>query len=313
MYRIKTFIAAILLLGLTASCNIPRDVNISTETVSVPLPPTATVESEPPTPRPVLSAETLRSADYALPVYEKHVTLVDGTFQGDEEPDKLRVTLLPQIAWGDLDGDGLEDAVVLLAENNGGSGVFVSLLVMVNNGGQPRQSAAVLVDDRPRIDSLEINNGSIIMQGVIHAADDVMAIPTLAVTEIYRYSAGSGDLDLVNFASGKIDGMKHIIRMERPVDGQEIGGTLRIVGDMPVGPFENNLRFRVYGLNGDVLIEEPFGVESEDMGMPASFDKEVNLAAIPPDSTIRIELAELSMKDGSLMSMASVRGLKVDQ
>jgi len=218
------------------------------------------------------------------------------------------VVMLPQIARGDLDGDGLEDAAVLIGENGGGSGTFVSLFAILNANGEAVQVAEVLIDDRPRIHGLTIQNGEITVDAFIHASDDVMVDPTLAVLETYRYD-GMG-LTLVQFDSGVRGGARRSIRIEAPVSGSEAGGSVNLRGSMPVGPFENTLRLRIYDSRGTILYEGPFQVQSADIGAPAEFDQAVDLKMAPAGSRVRIELAELSMKDGSLMAMDSVEVLR---
>ncbi|HSQ17718.1 MAG TPA: hypothetical protein VLM83_08480, partial [Anaerolineales bacterium] len=122
--------------GLLAACA-PRAGDVAT-----PNPPTATESAAtavlptpvPPTPvpptltpPPALSAEQLKNATYFAPNYGRQVTLRDGSF---EEVGVLWVSLLTYIAFGDLNGDELPDAAVFLAENGGGTGVFVSLVVV---------------------------------------------------------------------------------------------------------------------------------------------------------------------------------------
>ena len=74
---------------------------------------------------------------------------------------------------------------------------------------------------------------------------------------------------------------------------------------MPVAPFENNLVIRIVDLDGNVLQVAPFNVQSADMGMPGTFDNRVDLSAIPA-GWVRLELCEISMKDGSTIAMAAV-------
>jgi hypothetical protein len=158
---------------------------------SPPVPPTttpaATKTAHTATPVLVqLTTTQLKNTEYKLPQYHKTVKLVDGHFTSDSGADMLDVSLLDPVAFGDLNGDGLPDAAVLLAENGGGTGVFVSLVVMLNQDGQPVQGDAELVDDRPLIHSLTIQDGQIILKATIHAASDPMCCPSLAVTKTYK-------------------------------------------------------------------------------------------------------------------------------
>ncbi len=87
-------------------------------------------------------------------------------------PNYMSVNLASQMAFGDLNGDGAGDAAVLLAENYGGSGVFVSVIAMLNQNGQPVQAASELIDDRPIINGLSIQNGQIFLDATVHGPND---------------------------------------------------------------------------------------------------------------------------------------------
>ena len=89
----------------------------------------------------------------------------------------LWVNLLTYIAFGDLNGDGLPDAAVFLAENGGGTGVFVSLVVVINQAGQPVQAGSVFIDDRPIIAGVEIVDGKIGVTATIHGNQRPRLLP----------------------------------------------------------------------------------------------------------------------------------------
>jgi hypothetical protein len=98
--------------------------------------------------------------------------------------------LLPQAAFGDINGDGIEDAALLLSENMGGSGTFVSLTVMVSTTGGYTQSLPVQVDDRPLINSLTIEDEQVVLNATIHSAGDTMTNPSMQAVETFRYIKG---------------------------------------------------------------------------------------------------------------------------
>jgi hypothetical protein len=246
----------------------------------------------------------LRNETYTLPQYGRRVTLQNGTYQGKEGVVRLNAAMLPQIALGDLNGDGVEDAAVLIGENGGGSGVFVSLFAVLNWNGQAVQAGSVFIDDRPRINSLRIQEGLIVLDATIHNAEDIMVNPTLAVVETFRYE--SSGLIFTGYSSGVKGGTQHSIQIEEPVFAAQVNDSIRLKGNMPVAPFENNLRLRVYDLVGTLFYEGPFEVKAEDVGAPAVFDNLVDLSMAPPGWDARIELAELSMKDGAMITMSSV-------
>ena len=63
--------------------------------------------------------------------------------------------------YGDLDGDGVEDAAVFLVENNGGTGNFIYVAAQLNQNGLPVDAGAVWIEDRIQIKAAAIENGQI--------------------------------------------------------------------------------------------------------------------------------------------------------
>ncbi len=99
-------------------------------------------------------------------VYEQPVRLWAGRYEGEPfEPggaSRPTLTMLTEpLERSDLDGDGSEEAIVLLVESSGGSGSFVYLAVVGLVEGDPRNLATALVGDRVRIVSLEADGALI--------------------------------------------------------------------------------------------------------------------------------------------------------
>jgi len=157
--------------------------------------PTSTGTSAPPgTGGDPLSLDQLKNASYDG-IYDQPVTLVDGYYEGEPfvEGGASRPTVTfggDLVAYGDLNGDGVEDAAVLLAESSGGSGTFTYLAAVVNQDGQPVNAGTVLVGDRTQIKSLAIQNGQIVMEIVTQGPDDAMCCPTLKVRKTYSLQDG---------------------------------------------------------------------------------------------------------------------------
>jgi hypothetical protein len=100
------------------------------------------------------------------------------------------IGLVDLFAFGDLNGDGLEDAVTFLASNFGGSGIFVSLEILLNNNGSPSHVASYLIGDRVGIDSVNIVGGLIELHIITQGPDDSMCCPTLHVSKQLRLQNG---------------------------------------------------------------------------------------------------------------------------
>ncbi len=284
----------IILLFLVAAC-VPSSQNNE----EIPA-PTATQVAALPTAEPGLTLQQLQNMSYLSPNFGTPVQLKEGVYNEDS----MAVSLLPQIAIGDLNGDQINDAAVLLAENGGGTGTFVSLVVIVSQDGEFRQVGSAMIDDRPVIESLKIDDGDILLNAVVHGINDAMVSPTLGVKQTYKLLENY--LFMVKQSSTPQGGTERSIIIDSPLDGSKVSGSVQLKGSMPIAPFENNLRFRVLDLAGTPLLTDGFMVTSADVGMPAVFDNQITLPTLPSGAWVRLELAELSMADGSMMDMNSV-------
>jgi heat shock protein HslJ len=138
---------------------------------------------------PGLTEDTLKNAEYGG-IYEEAVQLIDGRYEGEPFVEggasRPTVTFIDPYAFGDLDGDGVEDAAVLLAENSGGSGTFIYLAAVLNRNGNPQNTATQLLGDRVQVNSLSIEDGEIIVDVITHGPDDPMCCPTQQVVQTYE-------------------------------------------------------------------------------------------------------------------------------
>jgi LysM repeat protein len=142
-----------------------------------------------------LSVDALRNATYQG-IYAQPVTLTDGKYEGKpfQEGGASRPTVVLAdsfAAFGDLDGNGIADAAVLLVENSGGSGSFLYLAAVIDENGRPVNVATTLLGDRVQPASLSIQGGEIVFQGATHAPGDPMCCPSLKTTMTYRLEAGA--------------------------------------------------------------------------------------------------------------------------
>jgi heat shock protein HslJ len=136
-----------------------------------------------------LTVEALQNAEYQG-IYEGQVVqLTDGRYEGEPFVEggasRPTVTFIEPYAFGDLDEDGEDDAVVLLVESSGGSGSFVYLAVLVNECGSPVNVATHFLSDRARVQALAIADGIITVDMLAHGPDDPMCCPSQRVIETY--------------------------------------------------------------------------------------------------------------------------------
>jgi hypothetical protein len=88
-------------------------------------------------------------------------------------------TYLLDYAFGDINGDGLGDAVAVIALNTGGSGDFTYLTALINHQGKATCVAWETLGDRSRCNKLKIVNEKIICDMMMHAPSDPACNPTL--------------------------------------------------------------------------------------------------------------------------------------
>ncbi|MDH3905350.1 MAG: hypothetical protein OEV16_06860 [Gammaproteobacteria bacterium] len=141
-----------------------------------------------------LTAERLQNVSYTG-ILESPVTLTDGRFEGapftSDSASRPVVTLVPDsMANGDLSGDGTDEAVVVLAHNSGGSGVFLYLAIMQDDRGNPYNMATISLGDRVKVSTIDINDGRIIAELVEHGANDPMCCPTRQVRREWSFRDG---------------------------------------------------------------------------------------------------------------------------
>jgi hypothetical protein len=115
------------------------------------------------TPAPSIAA-ALADADYAIEVTANgKAPLKHGAYE-EVIPDssaKTVVRLGTQTAFGDLDGNGSEDAAAVLQTSSGGSGDSTYLAAVLNDAGVAKPVASIFLGDRIVVKSLSIAGGKI--------------------------------------------------------------------------------------------------------------------------------------------------------
>lgn len=96
------------------------------------------------------------------------------------------------------------------------------------------------------------------------------------------------------------------IRIEEPQEGAQITSPVTVRGRVSMVASESTLVVYVYGAGGLLLAEAPVVVDAE-VGQPGTFETQIAFA-MPPGGSGRVEVLELSTRDGSVMlrSVANV-------
>jgi heat shock protein HslJ len=137
---------------------------------------------KPETKGPAPTSDEAREAEYSG-IYDSPVRLAGGVYEGEpfagESAARPTLRLLGDLrVKGDLDGDGIDESAVLLAENSGGSGTFIYVAVLERRGGTVRNTGTALLGDRVQVRSLSITDGAIRMEVIQHGSGDALCCPT---------------------------------------------------------------------------------------------------------------------------------------
>lgn len=285
--------------------------------VASPSPTAESVEATVPAPTdaPVtspsaLTLEQINNVQYPVLIREDGlvVQLTGGSFQQGTDAtdmDFAYVQVTQFVAFGDLTGDGAGDVAVIFLENYGGTGQFGVLAIYANVAGEPVFLDSVLIDDRPMINSISIENGEVFIDAVVHGFEDGGCCPTLPSTR--RYALVKNKLRLMNYTTDTPGGDRRSIDIALPADGIEVSASVQVTGTVSIAPFENNLSYFVYDEDGNQFSAGPIMVMAPDFGAPGTFDETFTLAGIPAGTVIYLEIHDQNAADGSLFALDVVK------
>ena len=236
------------------------------------------------------------------------ISFKDGKYEQGTDPSQtgyVSISIGDQIVFGDLNGDGLADAVVSLAENYGGTGVFVSILVILNNSGQPGRVATASIEDRALVNELKIENGEILVDVTVHGPNDPLCCPSQPSTRIYRLI--ENNLVLSRLSTNTPDGSERVIQINSPANGAELSGPFVIMGTVSISPFENNLVYRIFKPGASEPIDQAgFIISADGLGGPGSFELTLDMRQKGFMGPLRIEILDTSPADGSTLALATL-------
>jgi heat shock protein HslJ len=170
------------------ACAMPALAPASAKTAEV-----ASTRALPPT------VEELKNATYAgLGERVGAVTLANGRWTG--APPVLGAASRPSVelvedfrVLGDLDGDGLEEAVVALTYSSGGTAVVSFLAVVARTDGTLRNVATTMLGDRVQVRSARVDDGRLLVSAVRAGENDAACCPGDLVE--WQWTLGEGRLN----------------------------------------------------------------------------------------------------------------------
>ena len=138
----------------------------------------------------ILTLERLRNAAYPLP--EANGSLIqftDGKFRGPVvlgSLEEIRFIILDRVGRGDLDGDGVEDAALLMVKDPTGDKPEYTLWAVINQGGAPDPRGVVLLGEKVQVGGMTIEALKIYVEVVRPGPQDIVGMPTRRITESYK-------------------------------------------------------------------------------------------------------------------------------
>lgn len=133
---------------------------------------------------PPISLETLKNLTYQIgndlvTLHEGKRLFVMDAVDGQHSHEYNIYAELVDHAFGDIDGDQAMDAVAVITNTDGGSGIFYSLALVLNNQGSPEVvSPAYLIGDRLILRSISASKNLIEIEVLMHSETDGLCCPS---------------------------------------------------------------------------------------------------------------------------------------
>lgn len=127
-------------------------------------------------------------------IEKKKIQLNSGRSEVEVAPKsgiKITTTVFGHPIFGDLNGDGLEDAALILAHDPGGSGTFYYVAATLAENDNYQGTNAVFLGDRVALYTIQIRNGVINVNYADRRPDEPLAaLPSVAKTMYLNLKEG---------------------------------------------------------------------------------------------------------------------------
>jgi heat shock protein HslJ len=214
-------------------------------------------------------------------------------------------------------GDGQSEAVALLAENSGGSGVFVYLALVANQAGQPVNLATTLLGDRIQVEAITIENRQIVVELAQAGPDDPFCCPSQQVIITYELQ---GD-QLVEVASRIVEegsgktGLAGSSWRLTTLNGQDVLHDVKVTvafGDdgRVTGSGGCNNYFSPYEIEENNIAIGPVGATMMACPDPISQQETAFFVALDSVATYELEVEQLVLQDTNGQGVATFAPVK---
>jgi hypothetical protein len=224
-------------------------------------------------------------------------TLMSGriTFKNSRYQDEGGYTSLGEIAFGDLNNDGVEDAAVPLGESfTGGSMYGVSFFAVINEKGVPVQTNIIGIGDHTPIYKLSIQRGRIILDtelGQFYERDQYYT----PVEMTYQLSGLT--LYLSRFTSRSVDWGTRAVQITSPAGGTAVTCSMQVSGTITEFSSNNDLVYTLSDLAGKEFGKGSIPVKNDEAGGPGTFNKTISLRDVPAGTAFHLEITENNLYD----------------
>lgn len=165
------------------------------------------------TPAPIVIINPITPSNISYNIEGKVITLINGT-------DPISNTkIFSANTQGDVNKDGLDDTVVILTQNSGGSGTFYYVAVAIKSQTGYTGTNAVLMGDRIAPQTSEVKNGLVI----VNFADR-------AINEDFSVSPSIGKSLYLQYFKGTLVSRPEALQLTSPYPYQQIESPLTITG-----------------------------------------------------------------------------------
>lgn len=138
--------------------------------------------------RPPAAYEKIKNAQYTI-VNENSAPetykLIDGRYEYKVSENTMGFVGIGKIAFGDINGDGKDDAVIELAQNNGGTLMYGYLTAILDYNDSFQQTNQISISS---INKMFIYDGKITTNMIAYAKTDPHCCPSLEVKKVYQYN-----------------------------------------------------------------------------------------------------------------------------
>jgi len=133
-----------------------------------------------------LSLSLLINGTYRSPDWGEF-QLRDGAYyrtppSSQESPESYTTRFQGSVFYGDINADGLEDALVILSTQNGGSGHFIELAAVLNQNGNAYNVSTIYLGDRVVVETGKVESGTIVLNMRVQGPNDGLCCPSQLVT-----------------------------------------------------------------------------------------------------------------------------------